>query len=320
MRVKRYVSVKAAALLAAAGVVLFPLSGQVQVQPVVLGAGYTTPQPIDVSPGQVITIFARVAGKAPSDPVTAAPPLPVTLGGFSVLLRQSFINPMQTPILSVSDTLSCSNLSPQLCDTVSQITVEIPFELMPNIPHTTLPQNFARLEINYNNSPTSSLFLNPIPDSIHVLNSCDVAAGGNRQGSCSPLVTHAGGSLVSADNPAAAGETLTMSLVGMGQPLVVVTTGAATQQPAPALDGVLIGYDARVNASPSMLVPTSSFAVDSARLRPGSVGIYDIPFLVPSLPPGVAACSATVVSNLTVNISRLTSFAGVAICVVPSPQ
>jgi hypothetical protein len=69
-----------------------------------------------------------------------------------------------------------------------------------------------------------------------------------------------------------------------------------------------------------MLVPTSSFPVDTARLRPGSVGIYDIPFLVPSLPPGVAACSSTVRSNLTVNIRRITSFDGVGICVTPNQQ
>ena len=45
-----------------------------------------------------------------------------------------------------------------------------------------------------------------------------------------------------------------MSLVGMGQPAGVVTTGAAAVAGSPALDGVLIGYDARVNASPSLLI------------------------------------------------------------------
>ncbi len=86
------------------------------------------------------------------------------------------------------------------------------------------------------------------------------------------------------------------------------------------LDGILISYDARVNASPSLLVPTSSFPVGTAQLRPGSVGIYDIPFLVPALPPGVAACGSGVQSNLTVDIKRTTSYAGVGICVVPSSQ
>ena len=318
MRGKQYVSVRAASLLTAAGLVLFPLAGQAQTT--VIGAGYLTPQPINVSPGQVITIFAAVTGKQQSQPVMANSPLPSSLGGFSVLLRQSFIDPIPIPILSVSDTQSCSSVMPSQCDTVSQITVQIPYELMPNIPHVSLPQNFARLEINYNDSQTSSLFLNPVPDSIHVLNSCDVVSGLSQTNGCAPIVTHGNGSLVTSDNPASAGETVTMSLVGMGQPAGLVTTGAAAPETTPTLDGVMIGYDARVNASPSLLVSTSAFPLDGAQLRPGAVGVYDAPFLVPALPPGVAACSSTVRSNLTVNIKRMTSFDGVGICVVPTAQ
>jgi uncharacterized protein (TIGR03437 family) len=286
----------------------------------VIGAGYTTPQPINASPGQLITIFATVAGKQPAEPQSAAPPLPDTLGGFSVLLRQTFIDPIQIPIFSVSDTLSCSNVTPAQCTTVSQITVQIPYELIPNVPHVTLPQNYARLEISYNNNQTTSLFLNPIPDSIHVLSSCDLASGMNQTANCTPIVKHSDGSLVTAANPAVAQETVTMSLVGLGQPNGAVTTGAAAPQVTPELDGMFISYDARVNASPSALVPTTAFPLTSAQLRPGAVGIYDVPFLVPALPAGVDACNGSVLSNLTVNIKRTTSFAGVGICVVPSGQ
>ena len=309
MRVKSYVSAKATVLSA---LVLFPLL--VQAQTTVIGAGYTTPQPIDASPGQVITIFARVAGKAVADPVMASAPLPTSLGGFSILLRQSFLDPMLIPVLSVSDTQSCSQVVPMQCETVSQITVEIPYELMPNIPHVGLPQNFARLEIQYNDSQTSSLFLNPVPDSIHVLNSCDAAAGTSPTDDCRPMVTHADGSFVTADHPAHGGETLTMALVGMGLPLAIVTTGAITPVAAP-LDGVSISYDARVNASPSRGAPASSSPVSTVQLRQGSVGIYEIAFAVPSLAADVGTCSGAVRSNLTVNVSRITSFAGVGICV-----
>jgi len=316
MRMKSYGSRKAAALLAVA--LLFSLAGRAQTT--VIGAGYTTPQPLDASPGQLITIFAMVNGKQPADPLTASPPLPTSLGGFSVLLRQTFIDPIQIPILSVSDTQSCSSVTPPLCTTVSQITVQIPYELMPNIPHVSLPVNFARLDVSYQSNPTSSLNLNPIPDSIHLLSSCDVASGPNPSGTCLPIVEHGDGSLVSAANPAQAGETLTLSLVGMGQPPGTVTTGAAAPAVTPALDGVEISYDARVNASPAALVPTSAFPLNTAQLQPGAVGIYNVTFLVPALPPGVPACDSNVRSNLTVNIKRITSFAGVGICVVPTGQ
>ncbi len=242
-----------------------------------------------------------------------------------MVLRQTFIDPIQIPILSVSDTQSCSSVTPPQCSTVSQITVQIPYELMPNIPHVSLPVNFARLDVSYQSNPTSSLNLNPIPDSIHLLNSCDVASpyrigDFSATSNCVPLVTHADGSLVTAASPARAGETLTMSLVGMGQPNGTVTTGAAAPSITPALDGVQISYDARANASPSALVPTFAFPLNSAQLRPGAVGIYDVTFLVPAVPPGLPACDSSVLSNLTVNIKRMTSFAGVGICVVPTGQ
>jgi len=96
----------------------------------------------------VITIFAKIPGRQPTASVAAPAPLPSTLGGFTVLLRQTFIDPISIPILSVSDAQSCSNLMPPQCEVVSQITVQIPFELMPNNPHLSLPENFARLEGN----------------------------------------------------------------------------------------------------------------------------------------------------------------------------
>ena len=185
MRVKTY-WFRSAAVIFTAGLFLLPLAGWAQTT--VIGAGYTTPQPLDASPGQLITIFAMVSGKQPTAPQTATPPLPTTLGGFSVLLRQTFIDPIQIPIFSVSDTLSCSKVVPTQCATVSQITVQIPYELIPNVPHLTLPENFARLEISYNNNQTSSLFLNPIPDSMHVLSSCDLASGMNQTANCTPIV------------------------------------------------------------------------------------------------------------------------------------
>ncbi len=309
MGAKQYGSARASVLPL---VVLFPLLAAAQTT--VIGAGYTAPQPVDAAPGQVITIFARVAGKTVADPVTAAPPLPVSLGGFSVTLRQTFLDPASVPILSVADSQSCSQVAPVQCETVSQITIQMPFELMPNIPHVSLPWNFARLEIAYQGSQVGSVFLNPVPDSIHLLNSCDPAAGQGAGSACVPMVMHAGGGFVTAEHPALAGETLTMSVAGMGQPLAVVTTGAASPADA-ALDGVSISFDARENASPSGLVPTSSFPLSAVALRQGAVGIYDITFQVPQLPAGVAACSNTVRSNLTVNVSRLTSFTGVGICV-----
>src|ERR1700759_1494065 len=97
--------------------ILLPVALPAQTFPI--SAGYSTPHPIDVSPGQVITIFAKIPGKQPAAGISANAPLPNTLGGFTVLLRQTFIDPIDIPILSVSDTQSCSNLAPPQCDVIS---------------------------------------------------------------------------------------------------------------------------------------------------------------------------------------------------------
>jgi uncharacterized protein (TIGR03437 family) len=283
-------------------------------QAVVIGAGYSAPRPIDVSPGQLITVFVRVPGKITAEPITAAAPLPHTLGGFSLLLRQSFSDPQQVPILSVSDAQSCSNLAPTQCDTVSMVTVQIPFELTPNVPRTTVPENFARLEIDYNGIAASSLLINPVPDRIHVLNSCDVAAG-YPPGACLPVVTRPDGTLVARDNPAKVGEELTVALVGLGWAASDVSTGAATPGVGPLVDSVSMILDTRVNESPDMPDAKTATPVQTARLKPGSVGIYELRFTVPELPAGATGCSSSIRSNLTVSIGRTTSFDGVAICV-----
>ena len=299
---------------AAFGSVLLPLCCHAQA--VTIGAGYSFPKPIDVAPGQMITVFVRVPGKTAAPDATAQPPLPTTLGGFSVLLRQTFpSDPVAVPIQSVIDSQSCSQLAPVQCDVVSMITVQVPFQLTPNVPRTSVPMNYARLDIGYIENAATSLLLNPVSDRIHVLNSCDVVAA-YPLGDCVPVATHADGSLVDPLHPAHAGETLAVALVGLGLASQSVATGAAAPQPGPAVDGVLVAFDARPNQSPGL--PAAGLAsAATAGLRPGSVGIYDVLLTVPALPAGTPACGNDVQSNLTVNIGRTYSWDGVAICVDP---
>jgi uncharacterized protein (TIGR03437 family) len=285
-------------------------------QAVAIGAGYTAPQPIDVAPGQVITVFVQVPGKVAATAVTAQPPLPTTLAGFAIVLRQTFpSDPVAVPILSVADTQSCSEIVPARCELVSMITVQIPFELTPNVPRALMPMNYARLEISYNGTAAATLLLNPMADRIHVLSGCDVIV--NLPGGCRALVTRQDGSIIDRDTPAQPGEVLTVSLVGLGRPRQAVPTGTAAPQSAPAVNDVYIGFDARPN-QPAMPL-TNSVQPNTATLRAGSVGMYEITFTVPSLPDGTPGCTSAVRSNLTVSIGRTASYDGVGICVAVAP-
>jgi uncharacterized protein (TIGR03437 family) len=290
-----------------------------QAQPVTVGAGYTLPRLIEVAPGQVITLFVRVPGKTPAASVTAQPPLPSTLAGFSIVLRQSFpTDPVPVPIQSVVDSQFCSEVAPPQCDVVSLLTVQVPFELTPNVPRSRMPENSARLDVTYNNVAATSLFLKPVSDYIHVLNTCDIMTT-SPDANCAPVVMHPDGSVVDIEHPAAPGERLTVALAGMGLLSQLVTTGGAAPAPAPAVDNVWVRLDFRANQAPVRPDPDADSSA-TARLRSGAVGIYDVLFTVPNLPDGTPACSSDLRSNLTVSIGRTVSYDGAAICVaVPAP-
>ncbi len=282
-----------------------------------VGAGYALPGPVKVAPGQVIALFVSVPGKTAAGPVSAHPPLPTALGGFSVLLRQTFpSDPVPVPIQAVADSPVCSQLEPRHCDVVSMITVQVPFELTPNVRRARLPLNSARLDIRYGDAWTASLSLDPVADRIHILNSCDLISDYPGR-ACVAVVSHPDGSLVDSEHPALIGENLTITMVGLGRPGAAVATGAAAPSPAPPVEDVLVAFDTGANHSPSLPAGVSSFPAPDASLRPGAAGIYDVTFTVPALPAGTPACSSEVHSNLTVNIGRTASYDGAAICVDP---
>ena len=103
-----------------------------------------------------------------------------------------------------------------------------------------MPQNFARLEISYNGEPTNSLFLNPVLDRIHVLNSCDAAAGATPRDALSSGGDQAGRSLVSRTMPPQPGEVLSVSVVGLGPANGPVDHGDGRTAGAMAVEGVLV--------------------------------------------------------------------------------
>jgi hypothetical protein len=74
--------------------------------------------------------------------------LPNTLGGFSVSLSETFSTlAIPVPILSVAPVETCSAVVPEICIGSTAITVEIPFELIPNVQRSRRPENFAALTV-----------------------------------------------------------------------------------------------------------------------------------------------------------------------------
>jgi uncharacterized protein (TIGR03437 family) len=283
----------------------------------IAASGYIQPLPIQAAPGQLITIFAYGIGDRISQPTFAdRTPLPTTLAGISITLKQTvFAKDIPVPILGIQ---------PIRAGFVA-LTVQIPFELIPNLPGAATPPNNATLSVTENGLNAASVDLVSLEDKIQILNSCDLLVRSGLS-TCAPLFTHADGTAVSQASPAHSKEVLVMYGVGFGPALPQATTGAPSPNP-PAVAAVssIIGFDFSPNATPtSPPLPAGLLPNDPkiphplfVGLTPGFVGLYQVNFQVPAIPQGTSLCNGIVLTNLTVSVGGLSSFDGAGICVGP---
>lgn len=299
--------------------------GQAQSSAAVAGTGYSAPVPIIIAPGALTTIYVQGLGSAIVSPVLAkALPLPTKLGGISVSLMQTAApqGPLPVPILAIFPVAACRTSVFKDCGKLTGINVQIPFEFVPNPSGPpAAPQNVnnAQLIIQEDGGAQVTVEATPVFDRIHVLGTGDslknpAAASVARpipDGTSAPIVTHADGSVVDMLNQADVGEILTLWATGLGEMVPLPQTGQATPSPAPT-GQVTIQFDYRPDAAPSL--PTAG-APQLAAMTPGFVGLYQVNFVVPQLPPGYQWFCGICNSNLTVSIGKITSFDGAGICV-----
>ena len=330
------------------GLGVTPLRAQT---PILMTAGYSTPTPMVVAPGQVITLY--VSGTptvlpAQSHTIQATTvPLPAMLGGFSVTMRQGS-NSYAVPLVSVEQLANCTDAgapTPQCITTI--LTVQIPVEIAPaeglNAASTQPPGD---LSVDDNGTVSAHFSVVALVDNIHVLTICDLPQHQGQfpllQSPCQAIVTHADGTLVRDTSPAQGGEAVVIYAYGLGVTKPVVESGSATPPSAPVvLEAPNFGtqFDFRQNAGaaiPSWTVNTANGvkvanrapAPPFAGLTPGQVGLYQINVTIPNPVPPVQPCPVAfdcvgslvgcfIQSNLTIDISGYSSFDGAAICVQP---
>jgi hypothetical protein len=289
----------------------------------VVGAGYHTFAPISVAPGQLITVFVTGIGNVTQKYSAGKLPLPTTLGGISATLNELGVITAAAPILAVFPFSACNNnIAPQPCGTITAVTLQIPFDLQPNIPGRSGPPFLAFLSISDQQGHAASMELNPVPDHIHLVDFLDTVVAGSmaQPNSGGAIVTHADGSLVSVSKPAQPGEELVMYAVGLGATNPPVKTGAASPAPPAAAAGIFVlNFDYSQNAPPAPASMSPFFhppAPVFVGLTPGFAGLYQINFVVPIPADRVAPCTDSA-NNLTVTVAGA-SFDGVAICVGPT--
>ena len=96
--------------------------------PVIGSSGYSTPVPLTVAPGQLVTLFVPGFGGVVSASMKApAGPFPNTLAGVSAVFRQGSDQP--SPIVEVQPIKACTAIDPPAnsCGSILAVTVQIPF-------------------------------------------------------------------------------------------------------------------------------------------------------------------------------------------------
>ena len=132
---------------------VFSFSVWAQSGNVIVGAGYASPAPITVAPGQIITIVVEGIGANLTQTVHAGrTPLPATLAGISVSLQQALSLPFSAavPLLEVSPLRTCRSLSflPTCGRSLTAVTLQIPYEMAPNFPVFEQAENNATLVVS----------------------------------------------------------------------------------------------------------------------------------------------------------------------------
>lgn len=301
----------------------------------IVSAGYSfLPGVLSAAPGQVLSLLVYgLEYRLQNRVVATSTPLPATLAGFSVTLQQgtfeSTVNTFAVPLLGVQQSPCLNSLAPGLCPALTVLSVQIPFEVVPDCPICLRPFDPpASLTVSENGVPKSSVPLRLPPHNIHVVDACDTTAllslPPNEGALCGKVVVHEDGSRVTASHPAKVGEQLVMYAFGLGRTEPLVKTGERTLPPAPFFpEGVFrLHFDFTPNAPPSFpfsrIFGLSSPTPVYAGLVAGFVGLYQVNFVVPPPPsaaPFVACDFFDIQSNLTVMLAGVLSFDGAGICV-----
>jgi len=299
-------------------------SGQ-SLQPAAVTAGYSRLIPVNVAPGQVVTVFVHGIGESVNTRVAAnGVPLPTSLAGVSAVLTQGV--PIPVPLIAVEPVTTCVNPTQAGCGSYLAVTLQIPFNIDSTNPQVFRGTPAADAFIEFREgAATTTVEVVPWSDQIHIVRFCDLMLGSPRDTACDPVVTHADGSAVNASRPAHVGEVLTLYAVGLGYTSPLIPNGQAPGE-AIAVTGLTVAFDPRPNAGPSRPArnATSPLQVVPAfsGLIPGFVGLYQVNVAIPDIRSDLTGCDpsplgAFIRTNLTINLVGLASVDGVGICVTP---
>jgi uncharacterized protein (TIGR03437 family) len=209
-----------------------------------------------LAPGTIAQVSGSSLAGSPAQ--SGSPPLQTTLNGTQVL-----VGPLPAAMFSVSDGV---------------LQIQIPTELQPDKEYPvvvgtsagfTLPDTITTAKA------TPGVTVNP-DNSVTALHGADFSP-------------------ITADSPAAANETILLSLVGMGATDLPVATGVAAAADPPG----------NVLTQPLVTIAGEQATIVFAQLTPGMVGMYQIGVVVPGDLQAVNAPVVIIQNGVTANAATL---------------
>lgn len=288
-----------------------------------ISIGYAAPAPIEVAPGQIVTLFLRGVGRMPDGSLRVAQartvPLPETLAGLAASIDQlPQTVAYRLPLLSVRQHNECEDASGQPKCLLTAIRVQIPAELTPTV---------AKLTVAADGDSSRTFLVRPVRDDAHVLTTCDVTWDTNPGSDCVRMAFHADGTPVSEARPARRGESIIIYAHGLGPTMPRVPAGTAAPEGVRMVDAVARQLSVRFaafrnagssvpryfEAEPSGVEGTLEFA----GLTAGQIGLYQMNIRVPESLEIPIACGADTRSNILAKVSTSRGIENLPLCVEP---
>ena len=297
------------------------------------------PYPLLVAPGQVLTLLI---GGLNTDglPSVSAPQtsrLPFELSGVSATIQQgNQLRPVSLIDLRVLSGCPWNRGPPggPCATALVALTVQIPYDLQPQfgLDFKEIP---AQISVKQGALPGAWVDVRVLATQARFGIQCEGHLNAPSVPCGNPLVTHADGTLVNSRQPAVAGEVVSIYMLGLGkvnpQPLAGVPAPASPLAVYPEpLDRFPLYYAFRPfygGRPPSTAEGENAWGkidVSFVGLSPGSIGLYQVNFTVPTPPDSLRSCSVgssllplVVSGNLTLTYSDRYSSPSVGICVSP---
>ncbi|MBL8214188.1 MAG: hypothetical protein JNK87_25935 [Bryobacterales bacterium] len=302
---------------------LLPAASGQTVDAQFLQAGYAAPGPVEVAPGQLVTLFFRGIGRMPAGGMRNAQaqtvPLPETLAGISAWIQQlPRTSPYPLALLSVRQHNECEEASGQPVCLLTALRVQIPTELGAAV---------GKLTVTVDGSPSRTFLIRPVRDDAHVLTTCDLTWDTNPGSDCGRVAFHADGTAISESRPARRGETIVLYAHGLGPTIPRVATGTAAPAGVELVEAaarqLAVRFLALRNADGSLpryveaLPADGGNAVVYAGLTAGQIGLYQVNVKVPELLEIPILCGGDTRSNAVAKVSSSKGTENVALCVAP---